>query len=770
MVISLRNRIALLLFSLLMLSAAATIASVLLATNSSVQKQAQEKLAVGRNVFERLIFERGDQLINASRVLVSDFGFKEAVTSNDIATIASALENNRARIDADLMVLLSLEGSVISTNQSVAIDKEIFSNLLHASRLEGGGTGIVLHGGSIYQLVMLPVKAPIPLAWSVVGKRIDREFALQLKSLADLEVVFHAKNGLQKLVRVSTLNNDIKLTNKNDHEYLSLESNNQKYLALSVVLTKSDYYIVEALLSTSLSNANEIFSPLKIQIITIATMTLIISMIMAVFISRNITKPIQYLARAAVRISSGDYKHRIINQIGSSIEINDLSDSFQTMQKEISLREKKLSTLAFIDSLTGVGNRISMTSHITKRIEATPKITMAIVRINIRNFKEVNDSFGYEIGDEFLIKFSEALTSISSKYDFIARLNASEFCIALENIGSNTIKDEVTSMKNVLETPLTINKILIKSQVTFGISFYPDQGYESEKLLRRSEIALTHAKNQSENYSIYKKGEDERHLRKITLINDLKFALENNLLNVFYQAKVDLSKNSVTQAEALLRWTHHNYGFVSPEEFITLAEQTGLMPALTNWMLTSVFEQIVSWQKMGIKITVAVNLSAYDLVKGFPDLLKDLLIEFKIKSDQVMLEITESAVMNNPDEAIQVLHELKKIGFLLSIDDYGTGYSSLSQLKNMPIDELKIDKSFVLNLDTNTDDQAIVKSTIELSHNIGLNVVAEGVETEHAFAMLKNWGCNKLQGYFISRPISARDFEVWISEYQVPKI
>ena len=772
MVISLRNRIALFFFSLLMLSAIAIIASVLFATNTSVHKQAQDKLVVGKNVFEQLMFERSNQLISAARVLVADFGFKDAVTSKDRATIASALENNRTRIDADLMVLLTLEGDVVTTHLGSKINKNIFTGLLRKAQENGGGTDIIFHDGSIYQLVMLPVKAPIPLAWSVIGKRIDREFALQLKSLTELEVIFNAEKEKQEIIRVSTMDNQVTVLDEknNPKGYLFLESSNQKYLALSVVLTKNDIYKIKALLSTSLSAAYEIFSPLKIQIITISIMTLFISMIMAILIARNITKPIQYLAGAAARISSGDYKHNIEKQQGTSIEINDLSESFQSMQKGIALREEKLSTLAYLDSLTGVANRTSMVSHINQLVHSNHKTKLSIVRIYIRNFKEVNDSFGYDVGDSFLVTFTQVLSSYANSKHYLARLNACEFGLALQEIDINTIMNEVLHLKSILENPLLINGIRIKSNVIFGVAFYPAQGNEAEQLLRRSEIALNHAKDQSEDYAIYQDGEDERHLRKITLVNDLKFALENNLLNVFYQAKVDLSKNAVTQAEALLRWTHKDYGFVSPEEFITLAEQTGLMPALTNWMLSSVFEQIIAWQRIGIDITLAVNLSAYDLIKGFPESIEALLIKYNLTSDKVMLEITESAVMNNPDEAIQVLHQLKRLGFLLSIDDYGTGYSSLSQLKNMPIDELKIDKSFVLNLDSDTNDQAIVKSTIELSHSIGLNVVAEGVENDRAYSMLKQWGCNKLQGYFISRPINAKDFSIWIKEYKLPEV
>ncbi|MFT5592310.1 MAG: diguanylate cyclase (GGDEF)-like protein [Oceanicoccus sp.] len=774
MKMSLRNRITMFFLSLLIISTIATIGSVLLATNNSVEKQAQAKLSVGKNVFEQLLYERGNQLLNSATVLVADFGFKDAVTSNDTATIESALINNRIRINADLMLLITLAGEVISSQKEYIIEKKLFKSLLKSAQANNGTSGIVLINEEIFQFVILPVKAPVTLAWTVVATRINQDFAQQLKDLTNLDVIFRAKNQQNNTQAfVSTIKNILpeKSTSiPNDTPIdVILSTQHEQYLTLPVKLANSDFFKINAYLNTSLSESYSLFYPLKIQIISISGITLILSIISAFFIARRISNPIINLANITKEISSGNYKENLYSD-HSTHEISRLSKHFNIMQKEIALREDKLKFLAYNDSLTGVANRSLLTKQISDLIINSPKKEFAVVRIYIDQFKEINDTFGYDIGDQLLISFAQVIISYSYQTHYIARLNAAEFSIVLININENTIMEKIIHLQTILQYPLVVNDLKLKNHIIMGIAFHPKQGNEAEQLLRRSEIALNHAKDKNIDYFIYQDGQDERHLRQINLINDLKIALESDELCIHYQAKVDNHKNKVTQAEALLRWIHPKYGFISPEEFINLAEQTGLMPTLTNWVLTQVFVQASKWKKQGLDIVIAVNLSAYDLTIDFPQKIETLLIKHKLKPDSIMLEITESAFMNNPDVALQVLHNLKKIGFSLSIDDYGTGYSSLSQIKNMPIDELKIDKSFVLNLENDKNDQAIVKSTIELAHNIGLSVVAEGVETLQSFSMLKHWGCNKLQGYYISRPISAEDFEAWSKEYKTPEV
>jgi diguanylate cyclase (GGDEF)-like protein len=764
---SLRNRIVLFFLGLLIVSTVATIGTVLLATNNSVKAQAQEKLNVGKNVFEQLLYERESQLLSAAKVLVADFGFKGAISSNEKTTIKSALINNRVRINADLMFIITLDNQVISSNADYQGGFDLFKDLLLSAQTNNGITGTILIADNIFKFVMLPVKAPITVAWAIIATKVDKEFALQLKGLTNLDVVFNATDNLGRQLIVSTVE-DIDTGNKSQTIEKMLSNHNEQYLTLPVTLADSAAFKINAYLNTSLKASYLIFYPLKIQIILIACITLILSIISAFFIARRITTPIIKLAKITQEISSGNYLEKIESD-HSSYELSKLSEHFSIMQKEISLREEKLIFLAYNDDLTGIANRSFIIKQISDSIKDQPNKDLAIVRISIDSLKETNDTFGYDIGDGLLISFSKVLVSYAHQYHYLARISESEFIIVFNHLNENKITDKIINLQTILQNPLLFNDLRLKTRVIMGASFYPKQGNEAEQLLRRSEIALNQAKTLNSDYSAYKKGQDEHHLRQIELINRLGIALETELLNIHYQAKVDTKKNKITQAEALLRWKDSKYGFVSPEEFITLAEQTGLMPTLTHWVLNKVFFQAKIWKKKGIDLTIAINLSAYDLVDEFPDVVSKLLETHNLTADLIMFEITETAFIHNPDEAIKVLHKLKKLGFSLSIDDYGTGYSSLSQLKKMPVDELKIDKSFILKLEHEKYDQAIVQSTIELAHNIGLSVVAEGVETLESFSMLKKWNCNKIQGYYISRPISAEDFETWIKDYKIPE-
>jgi EAL domain-containing protein (putative c-di-GMP-specific phosphodiesterase class I) len=237
---------------------------------------------------------------------------------------------------------------------------------------------------------------------------------------------------------------------------------------------------------------------------------------------------------------------------------------------------------------------------------------------------------------------------------------------------------------------------------------------------------------------------------------------------MFYQPKVDLHEQCVTQVEALIRWFHPELGFIRPDEFIGLAEQSGQMPELTRWVIRRVLSDAANWQAQGIDLAMAVNVSAYDLATDeLPQYALNLLHSLNLSTRHLIIEVTESAVMQDPEQALSVLNQFKSEGIKLAIDDYGTGYSSLSQMKSMPVDELKIDMSFVLKLAESKEDQAIVQSTIELGHHLGLTVVAEGVENRESWALLESYGCDKLQGYYISKPQSSQDFITWYQSYKV---
>ncbi|MFC3150573.1 putative bifunctional diguanylate cyclase/phosphodiesterase [Litoribrevibacter euphylliae] len=778
--ISLRNKILILFLSLIVISSITTIVSVLFATNNSVERQAQDKLKVGLKVFEQLMDIRANQLFESAEVLTADFGFKAAVLDKDEQTLISVLENHGARIDADLMMLASLDGELLASTDAItqAENRFPFSDLLSDAEKEGGLMKTVMLNGNAYQMLMLQVNAPVPVAWAVVGYLIDHNLANQLKELTTLEVSFSGVYRQEQTLNISTLDDVVHTTSMaqtmTQDPWQRVTWNDQQFLALLTPLVDAGYYQVDAILSTSLDDAFASFSPLKVQILTISGVALLVSVLMGFIIARNITRPVNSLVNAAQRISSGNYSESIATHDAQRDfkrnEIGKLAASFDHMQREIADREEKILYQVYHDTLTGLANRMAAQQQIEGLIHHYDQTDrkFALLSINLQKFKLINDTFGYQTGDLLLQAFAESLYPLTSDELKPARLGADEFLLILPDIVESELYEKLNDIQSELNTSYSISSLNIPVTTYIGVALYPTHGTRTDQLLRRTDIALNQAKAKSQDIGVYETGSDEKHLKQIRLVNDLKIALTEDQLTMFYQPKVDLHEKRVTQVEALIRWFHPELGFIPPDEFIGLAEQSGLMPTLSRWVIRRVLNDAVQWQSEGVDLIMAVNISAYDLAHDdLPDYVMRLLKDLKLSSRHLILEMTESAVMQDSNQALSILNRFNSEGIKLAIDDYGTGYSSLSQMKSLPVDELKIDMSFVLNLDESKEDQAIVQSTIEMGHNLGLTVVAEGVENRKSWSLLERYGCDKLQGYYISKPQNSQNFLQWFKEYDV---
>jgi EAL domain-containing protein (putative c-di-GMP-specific phosphodiesterase class I) len=312
--------------------------------------------------------------------------------------------------------------------------------------------------------------------------------------------------------------------------------------------------------------------------------------------------------------------------------------------------------------------------------------------------------------------------------------------------------------------------IQLHLQFTFGVvrsSQHPNCSVA--ELLQKTNVAIQRAKNDKQTFQIYDPIFDQNAIERLFLTNNLRTAIEENQLTLFYQPKLSLKTMEISHVEALVRWQHPEKGLIPPDSFISIAEKTGQMDALTRWVTQTAINQYLEWLDKGIKINIAINISAENILdKSYPNFVIALKNKHKLGDCAITLEVTEDAVVDDPSKATEVLNYLNQNGFKLSIDDYGTGYSSLAQLKQLPVQELKIDRSFVQHLLDNESDKIIVKSTIELAHNMGLTLVAEGIEDEQTLLWLKSQGCELAQGYFISKPLPAHDFEAWLlqSDYQ----
>jgi diguanylate cyclase (GGDEF)-like protein len=768
---SFQARIAYVLIALLVIVLSAVFLAVKAATGDAVRSQAQSQLEVGRRVFEGLMDMRGKRLRDGVQLLSADFGFRDAVASADASTIRSVLLNHGGRIGASDMFLLGMDGTVIaSTVPEVAENSKFpFDQALRDAKRKNQSMVIVAGGGQPHLLVESTVLAPLPIGRVVMGFAMDDAFAQQLRSLSDLEVSFLALEKGQPGKLISTQPADIQpslvalMLRASAAEVTMTEHSDQSFLSQTIVIDSvadGNREQVIALLQSPIDKALLAFAPLDKKIFWISTAALLASLIGTLLLARSVSLPVQILALAAKRIGDGDYKTPV--SMKRKDELGMLAGAINAMQQGIAVREDQLAHNALHDALTGLPNRALAMERLGSSISA--QRSMALLYLGIDNFLAINQSCGAEGVDQLLHQLGQRLQASLRPGSTVARLAANEFLLLLDHTGSDGAVAEADRMHRLLGEVQRIESHEVTLECSIGIAAYPEHGISVAELLQRAAIARQDAANLPGRLQVYEDGRDLAHQRQISLIRDLRQAARNGELQLHYQPKLDIRQGLVRQAEALLRWQHPQFGNVSPAEFIVLAERTGSIQLLTNWVIEESMRQLAEWARRGLHVQVSVNISADDLLSAdLAERVGGLLRLYKVPAEQLIFEITESAVMREPEHALTVLNKLRECGISLSVDDFGTGYSSLAHLKRLPVQELKIDQSFVRNLDETSEDAVIVRSTIEMSHNLGLKVVAEGVEYEHSLRLLERWHCDTAQGYLISRPLTAAAFETWMS-------
>ncbi|MBU1330093.1 MAG: EAL domain-containing protein [Gammaproteobacteria bacterium] len=768
---SFQTRVAAVLIMLLMAVIGALYLAVQAATSVAVRNQAREQLDVGTRVFEQLLEVRGRQLHDAAQVLASDFGFKDAVASGDAATIRSALANQGARINAGIMLLFNLDGRVeVSTKAEVAgMLAERLNTQMVRLQNEGAQVFLLPIHDQVYLLVQATVAAPLPLARLVLGVPIDQAFARELQQLTHLDLTLLGFQSELPDIWVSTLDSGERelMMREAAQEMIAADArvnlHGESYLVQRLVLSQGTDFQVLALLHRSLTRAEAAFAPLGQHILLISLAALMASLIGALLLARSISQPVRQLARMAERVGQGDYDGHINLQRGD--ELGSLANAFVAMQSGLAERERQLAHNALHDPLTGLANRNLALERLGSAI--TAERPMALLYIGIGNLRVISESCGPGGADLAIQQMTRRLQSVLRPGDSIARIIADEFLLLLENTDSDNAVAIADQVQQLLIKPLQIGIADIAMDCSLGIAVYPANGTSADDLLRRASIAMGDAAKLPGRLQLYQRGRDADHDRQVRLIRDLRRAALRGELLLHYQPKLSLSGSVLRQAEALLRWQHPQLGMISPGEFIPLAESTGSIQALTAWVIEEAMRQLREWHDRGLPVQLSLNISTQDLLDpGLPSRVRELLAQYRLAADLLTFEITESGVMLNPTVALGVLHDLRACGISLSVDDFGTGYSSLAQLKRMPVQELKIDQSFIRDLSDTSEDAVIVRSTIEMSHSLGLTVVAEGVELERSLRLLQRWHCDTAQGYFISRPLTASAFEAWAAHPQ----
>ena len=739
---------------------------------ASIERNARAQIAreldTDERVWQRLLEQKAERLRQGSTLLAADYGFRSAVSSGDTDTIESALENHGARIGAAVTALLdtNLEVRVISSaGGGMEHLPATLDQVVPALAAQPEGSQIAVINGLPHQFVMVPLRAPVVIGWVLMGFPVGQPLADEMRQLLAVDVALRVSDGQGGFtVPVSTLPAPaLQALRAAGNGAAEVDTPAGTLLVRSSPLSRLGAPS-QALLLRSVDELVAPYRQLQWLLAVITAAGLLLFALGSSAMARRVTTPLRALLAATRLLSKGNYSVPM-EHTGRDDEVGDLARSFDHMRVDIARQQSEIRDLAYRDRLTGVPNRERFRGAVVDALRAdpVPGRCLAVLVLDLDRFKHVNDVLGYAYGDRLLQAVAGRLQPmVGGPGDMLARHGGNEFALLLHVADAQAALGVAERIARAFETPIQFDDQTVDLSASMGIALWPDHAQDAQMLINRAEIAMYGAKKRLAVALLYDPALDSSSAQTLSLLGDLRRAVDQGELRLYLQPKVALHVGGGVAAEALLRWQHPQRGLVPPMEFIPFAEQTGFVRQLTLW----VFEQVAALLAQGgaraLGLRVSVNLSTRDLLD--PELslrLGAILERHQVSAEYFCLEITESAIMDDPQRAEAMLNRLAQQGFKLSIDDFGTGYSSLAYLKRLPVNELKIDKSFVLGMQAGSGDVQIVRSTIDLAHNLGLTVVAEGVEDAALLERLRAMACDEAQGYHISRPMPAEQFLEW---------
>ncbi|MFT2092125.1 EAL domain-containing protein [Paraglaciecola sp. 2405UD69-4] len=764
---SLNRSIFRLVVGLIALTSITLFLNVWVATIDQTKTRLDNGLQIGQNVLERVLKSKEELLFNSAHVLTADFGFKKAVASKDKGTIDSALTNHGSRINADLMALVSLEGKTITSAPEVLTPAQgfpynsIFKRVLN----EGGVSVLMMLNGQLYQVIMLTVDAPRPIAIALIGFKLDMKLIQELTEITKLNTTLQVFEGEHQAYNISTLTAPLMekaLSQVEAHpSWLSITvTKDIPYISRQFVLADELGHKTVLTLSEDVQKLFADFVDLQTSLLVTGTLAVLLASFLGALFSNRIAKPLSSLVTKAKEIAVGNYSNAL-DMPCSTEEVSQLSDAFTSMQNNIQSREEKIIFQARHDTLTSLYNRQYVETFLDEKFKN--KTPFVAIGINIFGFRGINDIFGYHNGDTCLKELANRLTQFDG---IAARVTGGELLWLPDDIPDQSF---IEKMKSELEQKVDAGHFNIDLKVAIGMITCPKDASSSEDVFKSMNIVLDEAQITRQFILPFHPELEARYSRRLSIITELKNTLKHapEELSLNYQPKLNLVAGKVTHVEALIRWTNKQLGFVSPEDFIAIAEQAGFIHQVTEWVINQAISDAAKFHHAGFPQSVAINLSAKDIMNAslLPHILK-LLEHHKLPIHSVSFELTEGDLVKDHATAISHMQAYQDAGFELAIDDFGTGYSSMAYLQNLPVNTLKVDKSFVLKLNEQEGDRKIVQTVISLAHSFDMNVVAEGVENLESLQLLAKWGCELAQGYYICKPAKADDLLVWLAENQ----
>lgn len=455
----------------------------------------------------------------------------------------------------------------------------------------------------------------------------------------------------------------------------------------------------------------------------------------------------------------------------ASIAINNLTNSQKLKESFIETKTQAaaLSHLMTHNSTTTLPNHQMLSSTLRRELESSAGIGLSLIILNLMRFRDINCSIGHHSGNTLLMNIGHRLEEQLIEGQHLFHIGGDEFAMLLPGYEQEQSLALIESIQKAFIEPIEIDGRQIDTDFTFGVACYPEHAREYKLLMQKADSALNHAKEKEKQLHIYDAASDKYNERRLAMVNELRHAIERDELTLHFQPKLNIDKGTIEGSEALVRWIHPEHGFTPPDQFIPLAEQMGLMEGLTEWVVRRAVQDCLAWNQDSAyqaEISVAVNLSTLNLAEeNFAQKMLAICHEYGLSSHLLHFEITESVIMGNLEVALVCLNQLSDMGFQIHLDDFGTGYSSLAYIKRLPLNAVKIDRSFVMNISEDEQDVQIVQSVIELGHSLKLKLIAEGVENQQAVDLLKSLNCDTVQGYYYSRPLPLSDFKQWIKDF-----
>jgi EAL domain-containing protein (putative c-di-GMP-specific phosphodiesterase class I)/GGDEF domain-containing protein len=729
-------------------------AIVFIAVANNASRVVQNELQANAQVFSRIWQMRADQLHDSTDVLARDFGFRDAVASRDAATINSALNNLRARLGLDRAFLLTTDGAVIGLERP--LDPNTTSALWSALDATPDASGILLIDGQPYQAVAAPVRAPDTIGWVVFAAALNDAQMRAFENLAPIDLraqpftrpmhgawMSHAEIARTELPSYVAL-----LSRPPGHPYtLALPSGSTLALTtpLRSILPDNAGASTVLVLSYPLAHALAPYQLLLWLVAGVGLFGLVLVGFGSWALARSLTRPISALDDAAQRLQKGEEVHV---EVSTKDEIARLADSFNGMAAGIRERERRIRHMAMHDPESRLPNRRAFEARLAKRnLNDRPYFVAAI---GINRYEHVRGAIGYELAAALVRALGERLVSIFGAAR-VARLSTDKIGVIFEAPAGGDALASAERIQAKIEQPLRVGDFAIDVTTTIGFA-KAGANADPGALITQASVAIAQAVKDQRRAALFDADAYGDPSNNLALISELYAAMHSGDAWLAYQPKFDLRQEKIIGAEALMRWRHPQRGMISPDLFITMAEETGHVRGLTEWVLRQSIADQIALREQGHDLVVSVNVSGRLLGDGaFAARALDMIQSAKAR---IIFEITETALIGNAQQALDTLSAWRGAGVGVSIDDYGAGLSSLTYLKQIRAEELKIDKSFVLSLAQSRRDALLVKSTIDLAHGLGMKVTAEGVETPDTLALLSSMGCDIAQGYLIGRPVA----------------